>query len=180
MNALLVVDVQNDFCPGGALETPEGDQIIPTINRLMPTFDMVIASRDWHPPQSVHFKKWPPHCVRETEGAQYHPELNTDNIDIALFKGTGNKDDGYSVFEATNVDLTNALYEKGVEELYVCGLTTEFCVKETAIQGAQSGIKTYAITDAMKGVKHEENSEQKAFEEMQNNHVHLTNSEKLI
>jgi nicotinamidase/pyrazinamidase len=176
MKGLLIVDVQNDFCPGGALATPQGDKVVPVINKMMDRFDWVLASRDWHPPKTVHFEKWPPHCIRETYGAEWHPLLDTNKIQTSLLKGTGNKDDGYSAFEATNIDLTRFLKDKGIDELYVCGLTTEFCVKESAIDAAKNGFKTFAIKDAIEGVRTGPNSEEKAFEEMQDAGVSLTES----
>ncbi len=81
MKALLLVDVQNDFCPGGALPAPFGDEVVPVINSLLDSFDLVVASKDWHPPQTVHFEKWPPHCVRDTHGAEFHPGLKAEKID---------------------------------------------------------------------------------------------------
>jgi len=103
--ALFIIDVQNDFCPGGALPVPEGDKVVPVINELMPKFDLVIATRDWHPEKTVHFEKWPVHCVRNTEGARFHPDLKTEMIHKIISKGTGNKDDGYSAFETEELDL---------------------------------------------------------------------------
>ena len=102
MKALLIVDVQNDFCPGGVLAAPGGDKVVPVINRLMEHFDIIVASRDWHPKGSIHFNKWPVHCVENSFGASFHSDLNTKNIQQVFFKGTENRDDGYSAFEATN------------------------------------------------------------------------------
>src|SRR5690606_19482878 len=107
--ALLIVDVQNDFCPGGALAVKDGDKVVPVINGIIDKFDLVLASKDWHPVDSVHFEKWPVHCVQNTYGADFHPDLQTDKIDRVLLKGTQNKDDGYSAFEATNVSLADFL-----------------------------------------------------------------------
>jgi nicotinamidase/pyrazinamidase len=92
--ALLIVDVQNDFCPGGALGVKDGDKIVPTINKIIKKFDLVISSQDWHPEDSVHFEKWPVHCVAGTKGAEFHPDLKSEKIDLRLIKGTDNKDDG--------------------------------------------------------------------------------------
>src|SRR6056297_1094097 len=93
MKALLIVDVQNDFCSGGELAAPKGDQVVPVINNLINKFDIVLASRDNHPPESDHFKKWPVHCVTGTEGVQFHPDLDTSNIEKELVKGTDGIDD---------------------------------------------------------------------------------------
>ena len=94
--ALLIVDVQNDFCPGGALGVKDGDKVVPVINGIIDRFDFVISSQDWHPSHSVHFEKWPVHCVAGTHGADFHSELDSEKIDLKLYKGTDNKDDGYS------------------------------------------------------------------------------------
>src|SRR5664280_2588221 len=110
-SALLVVDVQNDFCPGGTLAVAGGDTIIPVINAWMPRFATVVASRDWHPANSVHFSSWPPHCIAGTYGAQFRAGLDTGRFLLVLDKGTGNADDGYSAFEATSEDLESWLHD---------------------------------------------------------------------
>lgn len=165
--ALLIVDVQNDFCPGGALGVKDGDKVVPVINNLIDRFDLVISSQDWHPVDSVHFKSWPVHCVAGTEGAQFHPELDFEKIDLKLKKGTHNKDDGYSAFEATNVSLPDYLKENGVETLYVCGLTTDYCVKQSALDSVKEGLKTYVIIDAIAAVNAEPGDDEKALKEIQ-------------
>lgn len=164
--ALLIVDVQNDFCPGGALAVKNGDKIIPVINRVMDIFDIVISSQDWHPEKTVHFEKWPQHCVAGTKGAEFHPNLMKEKINLKLLKGTDNKDDGYSAFEATNASLTNFLRENSIEELYVCGLATDYCVKASAIDAATQGIRTYVITDAIGAVNAQPGDDEKALQEM--------------
>ena len=126
MKALLIVDVQNDFCPGGALAAPYGDEVVPVINQLMQKFTVIVASKDWHPKNSAHFEKWPLHCVQNTRGAEFHPDLNDQSIQKVFLKGTSGKDDGYSAFEATNEDLKKYLLDKNVDQLYVAGLTTEY------------------------------------------------------
>jgi len=166
MKALMIIDVQNDFCPGGALPVPDGDKVVPVINNLMDKFDLVIASRDWHPEQTVHFEKWPEHCVRNTQGAEFHPGLNTSKIDRVISKGTGNKDDGYSAFESEELDLAAFLKEKGVEELYFTGLATEYCVKASALDAVKNGFKTYVISDAIRGIDVNPGDIEKAVKEM--------------
>jgi nicotinamidase/pyrazinamidase len=166
MKALLVVDVQNDFCPGGALGVPEGDKVVPVINRLMDRFPLVVASKDWHPSETVHFQKWPVHCVRETKGAEFHPGLQVEKMHQVVYKGTGNKDDGYSAFEATNVKLADFLKERGVTELYVAGLATDYCVRASALDAVKQGFKTYVVTDAVAGVNVQPGDDQKALGEM--------------
>ena len=179
MRALLIVDVQNDFCPGGPLGVPDGDKIVPVINRLMLQFDLVMASRDWYPEDSVHFEQWPVHCVRGTKGADYHPDLSTGRISLALYKGTGNADDGYSAFEATNVDLARVLKENKVEALYVTGIATEYCVRATVLDALENGTPTYVVTDAVKGVAAEPDDPQKALDEMVQAGARLVSSEKV-
>ena len=112
--ALLIVDVQNDFCQGGALGVKDGDNVVPVINSIIDKFDIVISSQDWHPEESIHFRKWPPHCIAGTHGADFHPGLKSDKISLKLRKGTDNVDDGYSAFEATNVSLAGFLQENEI------------------------------------------------------------------
>jgi nicotinamidase/pyrazinamidase len=166
MKALLIVDVQNDFCPGGALAVPEGDKVVPIINRLMDRFDVIVASKDWHPPQSVHFGKWPPHCVQNTPGADFHPKLQSKRIQQVFLKGTRNKDDGYSAFEATNDDVQRYLQSRGVSELYVTGLATDYCVKASALDAVKRNFTTYVVTDAVAAVDVQPGDGGKALEEM--------------
>lgn len=166
--ALLIVDVQNDFCPGGALPTPQGDIIVPVINELMDKFDLVIASRDWHPKDSVHFKRWPVHCVKGSYGAEFLPDLKKENIIQIFEKGTGSKDDGYSAFEATNINLEEYLKAKGVEKIYITGLTAEYCVKSTVLSAIKYGFNTVVIKNAVEGIRENEEDFENAFEEMKN------------
>jgi len=173
MKALLVVDVQNDFCPGGALAVPEGDKVVPVINQLLDRFPLVVASKDWHPHETVHFQKWPVHCVHNTRGAEFHPQLNSVKIGQVFLKGTGNKDDGYSAFEATNLDLAAYLKQQGVSELYVVGLATDYCVRASAIDAATLGLKTYVVEDAVAAVNVHPGDDKKAFGEMRDAGVHL-------
>lgn len=149
---LLIVDVQNDFCPGGALAVLGGDDIIAGINRIMDRFDLVLASRDLHPPQSRHFDKWPVHCVRGTTGADFHPGLRIAGIDGFLEKGTTPADDGYSDFEATNINLAAYLRDRDIAELYVCGLATDYCVKESVLDALGHGFGTFVLEDCIRAV----------------------------
>lgn len=166
MKALFIVDLQNDFCPNGALSTPKGDVIIPVVNKLLPRFDFVLASKDWHPENSVHFKKWPAHCVRNTHGAEFPSGLNADKIDKVFLKGTDDKDDGYSAFEASNLNLAEYLKQNKITELYVAGLVIEFCVKQTVLDALKNGIRTFVIVDAVEGIYQNADDVPKAFEEM--------------
>ncbi|HXL00666.1 MAG TPA: nicotinamidase [Dysgonamonadaceae bacterium] len=177
--ALLIVDVQNDFCPGGALAVKDGDKVVPVINGIIDKFDLVLASKDWHPVDSVHFEKWPVHCVQNTYGADFHPDLQTDKIDRVLLKGTQNKDDGYSAFEATNISLADFLRGEGVTDLYVCGLATDYCVKATALDACKLGFRTYVITDAVAAVNLNPGDDKKALEEISSQGCVLVNSNEI-
>lgn len=176
MKALLVVDLQNDFCPGGTLPAPEGDKVVPVINKLIDKFELVIASKDWHPEDSIHFNKWPKHCIKHTRGAEFHPDLKSEKIQFTFLKGTEGKDDGYSAFEATNENLKDYLKEKKVTDLYIAGLTTEYCVKETAIDAVKNNFRTTVVNDAIEGVREHEFDEQIALNEMKKTGVTLINS----
>ncbi len=164
--ALFIVDVQNDFLPGGALAVKNGDEVIAPINRLMKHFDMVLASKDWHPARTVHFDKWPVHCVRGTEGAAFPRDLNISSIRKIFLKGTGNTDDGYSAFEATNEDLESFLKINGIKKLYVVGLATDYCVKATALDAAGKGFEVYVVREAVRAVNLHPDDETNAFMEM--------------
>jgi nicotinamidase/pyrazinamidase len=153
MRALLIVDVQKDFCPGGALAASEGDAVVPVINSLLDHFDLVIASKDWHPADTEHFLKWPKHCVQETPGADFHPGLRAEKIGQVFLKGTSHKDDGYSFFEATNLDPEKYLHDQHVDELYICGLATDYCVKASALDALAKGFHVSIIEDAVRGVE---------------------------
>lgn len=179
MRALLVVDVQNDFCPGGALAVPEGDKVVPVINNIMPMFEIVVASKDWHPAGSAHFQKWPPHCVRDTYGAAFHPRLLDAKIQQVFYKGTMGKDDGYSAFEATNLDLEQYLTSRGVSELYVTGLATDYCVKASALDAKRKGFVTTVVTDAVAPVEVRPGDGERALQEMSAAGIRLAASAQL-
>jgi len=176
MKALLIVDVQNDFCPGGALPAPEGDKVVPVINRIMDKFDLVLASKDWHPRETYHFTRWPVHCVRNTHGAEFHPGLHKKDIQFTFLKGTDGKDDGYSAFEATNENLMKFLYKHHVDALYIAGLTTEYCVKETALDAVRNEFNTLVISDAIAGVNAHEEDAANALQEMKQEGVKIIES----
>ncbi len=176
MKALLVVDVQNDFCPGGSLAVPGGDKVVPVINELMKQFPVVVASKDWHPRQTIHFQKWPVHCVHNTRGAEFHPALVSERIQQVFLKGTGNRDDGYSAYEATNLDLKQFLVEHGVKELYVTGLATDYCVRASALDSVKHGFKTFVVTDAVAAVNVQPDDGAKALEELSDAGIGLVTS----
>jgi nicotinamidase/pyrazinamidase len=175
--ALLLVDVQNDFCPGGALPVPEGDRVVPVLNEYVDRFervgDPVFASRDWHPKVSRHFKEqggpWPPHCVANTQGAAFHPQLKLPS-DVALItKGTDPTDDGYSAFEAADQQgrgLKDVLKSSGVSTLYVGGLATEYCVRASVLDGLKQGLDVVVLLDAVRGIDVKQGDVARALDEM--------------
>lgn len=166
MKALLIVDVQNDFCTGGTLAVPEGERVVPVINNLMERFKVIVASKDWHPSTTKHFEKWPVHCVQNTYGAAFHPQLDAEKIQEVFLKGTGNKDDGYSAFEATSNDLEQFLRDHHVVDLYVCGLATDYCVLASALDAHKKGFNVLVIDDAVRGVDVVKGDVERAIEEM--------------
>lgn len=177
--ALIIVDVQRDFCPGGALPAPNGNKIIPVINQLIDKFKIILASKDWHPAKTIHFEKWPPHCIRGTEGAAFHPGLHEQRIHEVALKGTGNSDDGYSAFEATNVDLTHWLKKNEVNTVFVTGIATEYCVMSTAMDALKAGFKTYCVSDAIAPVNVHSGDEEGALQKMKDVGIILITSDKI-
>ena len=175
--ALIVVDVQNDFCPGGALAVREGDAVISILNRYIGKFSQaclpVIATRDWHPEKTTHFKNfgglWPAHCVQHTKGAEFHPGLNLGADAIVVSKGTAPDEDSYSAFQgvdSSGVALTELLRQLGVETLYVGGLATDYCVKDTVLDGLKRGFKAVVLGDAIRGVDVNPTDSRRALAEM--------------
>jgi len=174
--ALIIVDVQNDFCPGGALPVPEGDKVIPIINQIVGKFDKVIATQDWHPGNHVSFATthnrkpyevvridneieqvlWPTHCVQGSYGAEFHKGLSLWKVNLILRKGTNVNLDSYSAFfendKRTETGLHYYLRGLGVEEVYLCGLATDYCVYYSAVDSINLGFKTYVVIDGCRGV----------------------------
>jgi len=169
--ALLIVDVQNDFCPGGALAVERGDEVVAPLNRLIDEFLQrgapVYKSRDWHPATTKHFAKyggtWPVHCVQNTYGAEFHPALRDDPRVIVVSKGLGDTD-CYSAFDET--DLAAQLHEQGIEEVLVGGLATDYCVKNTVLDAVKHGFKVKALKNAMHAVNLQPGDGERALEEM--------------
>src|SRR5918911_4083405 len=169
--ALIVVDVQNDFCPGGTLAVPDGDQVVAPLNGLIEEFlsrnEPVFKSRDWHPAQTKHFADyggtWPVHCVQETHGAEFHPELIDDPRITVVSKGMGDEDN-YSAFDGT--DLAEQLRASDVEEVWVGGLATDYCVKNTVLDALREGFKVKAVKNAMRAVELQPGDGERAVEEM--------------
>ena len=186
MRTLIIIDVQNDFIPGGALAVPGGDEIVPLINRLQPKFDLVIATQDWHPEghasfASSHLGKeqfesikldgldqvlWPDHCVQNSEGAEFHPDLDTARVEAIFRKGTNPKIDSYSGFydnaHLKSTGLAGYLREKGVKELYFCGLAAEFCVFFSLKDALEEGFQATLIEDATRALDNDQFENAKA------------------
>ena len=170
--ALVVVDVQNDFCPGGSLAVAEGNEVVAPLNKLMKEFldrgEPVYKTRDWHPEKTKHFAiyggTWPIHCVQNTPGAQFHPDLLDDPRITVISKGFDERADGYSGFDGTQ--LAQLLRDEGVNEVWVGGLATDYCVKQTVIDGIHNGFKVKALADAMRPVNVNPDDGKKAIDEM--------------
>jgi nicotinamidase/pyrazinamidase len=169
--ALIVVDVQNDFCPGGSLAVEHGDEVVGPLNRLIEEFlsrgEPVYKSRDWHPADTKHFEAyggtWPVHCVQGTRGAEFHPELSRDPRVRIVSKGEGDEDN-YSAFDGTT--LADSLRAEGVSEVWVGGLATDFCVKQTVLDALREGFPVKAVSDAMRPVEVNPGDGARAVEEM--------------
>jgi nicotinamidase/pyrazinamidase len=175
-DALLVIDLQNDFCPGGALAVADGHDIVPTINALAQKFDHVLLTQDWHPAGHISFASthpgtelyqtitapygpqtlWPDHCLQHSEGAALHPDLDVPHAELILRKGFRRDIDSYSAFlendHVTPTGLAGYLRERGLKRLFLCGLAYDFCVRFSAIDGKQLGFETLVIEDATRGV----------------------------
>jgi nicotinamidase/pyrazinamidase len=161
--ALLIVDVQNDFCPGGSLAVPGGDAVVPVLNRAIRRFRAqglpIFASRDWHPARTSHFLagggKWPPHCVQDTPGAAFHPGLALPPETVILSKGMDPESDAYSAFQAetaAGIHFPRLIEELGIRHLYVGGLATDYCVRASVLDGLRHGLTVTLLTDAVRGV----------------------------
>jgi nicotinamidase/pyrazinamidase len=202
-NALMVVDVQNDFCPGGALAIQNGDRVIPVINRIQPIFDTIIATRDWHPPDHVSFavnhpgKKvhdvieidgisqalWPPHCVSGTTGAEFHPGLETKRFKLILHKGMNPNLDSYSVFlendRKTQTGMDGYLRRLEITSIFLCGLATDYCVLYSALDAAAFGFETSVVIDACCGVDVPDHNIEKTIRLMKSSGVKIISSSEL-
>ncbi len=188
--ALLIVDVQNDFCPGGALQIPDGDMVIEPINQAAQLFASVglpvVASRDWHPQETRHFKNfggaWPVHCVHGTRGAAFHSALALPAETIVVSKGIDPELAGYSAFEGFTDDgksLDAVLSKLGVQRLYICGLATDYCVLRTTHDALRKGFAVTVLTDAVAGVDLLPGDSARAIKEMETAGVRLATVEGL-
>jgi nicotinamidase/pyrazinamidase len=203
VNALLIVDLQNDFCTNGALEVPRGSSIVPVVNKLIPSFDAVVQTQDWHPAghhsfASSHENKepydtvemdygtqvlWPDHCVQGSDGAEFHPELNTTKTQVVIRKGFRKQIDSYSTFyendHETTTGLTGYLNSRGITDLYTVGLATDFCVKWSILDGIREGFTMHIVVDAVKGIDLD-GSLAAAWDEMKKAGVTITSSGALL
>jgi nicotinamidase/pyrazinamidase len=175
--ALLVVDVQNDFCPGGSLPVPEGDAVVPVLNEAIRQVSdaggIVFASRDWHPPETAHFQagggRWPPHCVQGTPGARFHPDLALPENAIIITTGDNPMDDGYSAFEGSDprgLSFGEALERAGTRKLVVGGLATDYCVRASVLDARKLDFDVVLLLDAIRGIDAEEGDIARALDAM--------------
>ncbi len=170
--ALIIVDVQNDFCTGGALPVTDGDKVVPILNVYIKRFREerapVFATRDWHPNDHNSFKEsggiWPPHCVQGTSGAQFHPGLDISGYVEIVSKGTSPKDEAYSGFQGTN--LTAELKKREIKTLYIGGLATDYCVKHTVLDALKEGFSVFFLEDGSRGVDLNPGDSKKAIDDM--------------
>ena len=171
-DALIVVDMQNDFLPGGALAVEEGAEIIPAINKLLPVFSHRVFTRDWHPPDDVSFSdepefkdmSWPPHCVQNTPGAEFHSDLQLPADALVISKGQDPDEEAYSGFQGTN--LAEQLTQLGVKRVFVTGVATNFCVKFTVLDALRHGFTALLVADATRGIDQPAGAVQQAIDEM--------------
>ncbi len=181
-DALIVVDLQNDFCPGGKLAVPEGDEIIPIINELLVVkWKVKVASRDWHPEKHCSFKEegglWPVHCIQNTEGADYHSDLLVEKIDKEFLKGVNLDKDEYSAFSR---GMGEFLKTRGIKRIFITGLAANFCVYNTALDAVREKFGTYVVKDATRGIDISKGDTERAFREMEEKGIKLINSEEII
>jgi nicotinamidase/pyrazinamidase len=184
-SALVLVDIQNDFCPGGSLAVSEGDRVVPVVNELQKHFDLIIATKDWHPAGHSSFASlWPPHCVQETAGAEFVAGLDTSRVARVFLKGTDTEIDSYSGFfdneHRRATGLGDYLKERGVTDVVIVGLATDYCVKYTALDAVMLGFKTTVVVDACRGVEVQEGDSARALEEMAAAGVRLMESRRLL
>ena len=177
-SALLLVDVQNDFCPGGSLAVADGDRVVSVLNRYAEAFAAagrpVVATRDWHPERTTHFKEfggvWPAHCIQGSHGAEFHPSLRLPPEAIVVSKGMGSEEDSYSGFDARDEagrPLAQILADRDVRRLYVGGLATDYCVKHSVLDAREADFEVVVLEDAVRGVDVQAGDSERAVAEMQ-------------
>lgn len=203
MKALVLVDLQNDFMPGGALPVAEGDRVVPVANRLITRFDVVVATRDVHPPDHLSFASqhlghrpgdvvqvdglaqtlWPDHCIRGTRGAQFVDGLDAGRIDRVFDKGTQRAVDSYSGFfdnaQRRSTGLAEYLRGRGVADVFVMGLATDYCVKFTALDAVEQGFTTHLVLDGCRGVELTQGDVRRAIDEMGNAGIRIVQSDEV-
>jgi nicotinamidase/pyrazinamidase len=203
MKALILVDIQNDFCPGGALAVPRGDEVVAVANAVQRHFPLVIATQDWHPPEHQSFAVnhegrepgqvidlhgleqvlWPAHCVQGTPGAAFHPALELERIDRVFRKGTDPEIDSYSGFfdngHRHSTGLAEYLRERGVDEVCVLGLATDYCVKYTALDARREGFRTFLVEDGCRGIDLTPGDVTRALDELRAAGVAVVRSDEL-
>lgn len=171
-DALVLVDIQNDFCPGGALPTQEGDAVVPVANTLLAFFTaqgaLLVATRDWHPADHISFRErggpWPVHCVQESEGAAFHPKLQLPKETFVVSKGMLADEEAYSGFQRTPLHLE--LQRNRIRRLFVAGLATEYCVRQTALDGLALGYGVVVVEDGVRGVENQPGDGDRALQEV--------------
>lgn len=196
--ALIITDVQNDFCPGGALAVNDGDAVVPVINAISRCFDKVVATQDWHPAGHMSFASthnkhvgdiitvdrldqilWPDHCVQMSRGADFHRDLDLSPVDIIIRKGANSAMDSYSTFYENDKQTSTGLeyYLRGmhITDVYLCGLATDYCVFYSAFDALHLDFNTFVILDASRGVDIPENNLRKSIELMRENNIILIN-----
>jgi len=171
-SALIVVHVQKDFCPGGALPVPEGDKVVPVLNDYIALFTRagaaIYATRDWHPSNHISFRSrggpWPPHCVQRTDGAEFHPDLKLPEGTPVISGARDPDKEAYSGFEGTN--LERLLKNRGINRLFIGGLATDYCVKHTVLDGLKAGFEVVLLEDASRGINVKPKDSEEAVKEM--------------
>jgi nicotinamidase/pyrazinamidase len=180
--ALLIIDFQNDFTSGGALEVPEGDRIAKPVKRVADQVDVVVATRDWHPPDHASFETqggpWPVHCVQGTHGAQLHPAMEEVELDALVDVGREREDEGYSGFEKS--DLVQILRDHDTDEVYVCGLATDYCVRASTIDACREGFDVTVVEDAIRGVDVHEGDSKRALRDMREAGARTATSDEVL
>lgn len=204
MNCLLIVDIQNDFLPGGALAVPEGEAVIPVINRLQERFDLVLATQDWHPADHGSFAAshpghkigdviqldgipqvlWPVHCVQNSAGAQFSAALDTTRVEKVFRKGTDRNIDSYSTFfdnaKRRSTGLAEYLGEQNVDDIFICGLATDYCVRFSALDAVELSFPTTIIEDACRGVNLQPDDSANALRELRKAGAKIQSSSELL
>jgi nicotinamidase/pyrazinamidase len=180
--ALLIIDFQNDFTAGGALAVPGGDEIAEPVGRLASRFDFVAATRDWHPRDHASFESqggpWPVHCVAGTPGAELHHTMADVKVDEIVDVGRERDEEGYSGFEKS--DLARILRDAEVDEVYICGLATDYCVRASAIDARREGFEVTVVEDAVRAVDVEPGDGERAIEEMRQAGAKIVSSAELV